>query len=119
MDTNAVAVIAKWISTLRATAVTLPRGWNNADIGNVGVSGEASFLNGNFNLLGSGSDIWEYADGFHFASKPLAGDGSITARVVSMQYTDPWAKTGVMLRENNSPGAKYIFMALTCCITFE
>ena len=30
-----------------------------------------------------------------------------------MQYTDPWAKAGVMLREDNSPGAKYVFMALT------
>ncbi|HEY2328985.1 MAG TPA: PQQ-dependent sugar dehydrogenase, partial [Verrucomicrobiae bacterium] len=113
VDTNAVAVIAKWISTLHATTVTLPKGWNDADIGNVGVGGEANFLNGNFNLLASGSDIWEYADGFHFASKPLGGDGSITARVVSMQYTDPWAKAGVMLRENNSPSAKYVFMALT------
>jgi regulation of enolase protein 1 (concanavalin A-like superfamily) len=77
------------------------------------VSGAANFLNGNFNLLGSGSDIWETADGFHFTSKPLAGDGSISARVVSMQYTDPWAKAGVMLRENNSPGAKYVFLAFT------
>jgi hypothetical protein len=30
-----------------------------------------------------------------------------------MQYTDPWAKTGVMLRENNSAGSKYVFMGLT------
>lgn len=113
VDTNAVAVIGKWISSLHAATLTLPKGWSDADIGNVGVSGAANFLNGNFNLLGSGSDIWETTDGFHFTSKPLAGDGSITARVVSMQYTDPWAKAGVMLRENNSPGAKYVFLAFT------
>jgi regulation of enolase protein 1 (concanavalin A-like superfamily) len=91
----------------------LPHGWTDADIGSVGVSGDASFLNGNFNLLASGSDIWESADAFHFASRPLASDGSIVARIVSVQYTDPWAKAGVMLRENNSAGSKYVFMGFT------
>lgn len=113
VDEKAVAVIGKWIASLRASPAPLPKGWTNTDIGNVGVSGEANFLNGNFNLLASGSDIWETADAFHFASKPLTGDGSLVARVVSMQYTDPWAKTGVMFRENNSPGAKHVFMAIT------
>jgi hypothetical protein len=113
VDDQAVAVIGKWITTLRARPPTLPKGWSSADIGNVGVSGEADYLNGNFNLLASGSDIWETADAFHFASRALNGDGSIVARVVSVQYTDPWAKAGVMLRENDSAGAKYIFMGFT------
>jgi len=113
VDAKAVAVIGKWISTLRATTANLPKGWSTTDIGNVGVSGGATFLNGNFNLLASGSDIWETADAFHFTSKPLTGNGTLIARVVSMQYTDPWAKAGVMLRENNAPGAKYVFMGLT------
>jgi regulation of enolase protein 1 (concanavalin A-like superfamily)/mono/diheme cytochrome c family protein len=113
VDTNATSAIGKWISSLHATTAPLPKGWSNADIGNVGVSGEASFLNGRFNLLASGSDIWESSDSFHFASKPLNGDGTIVARIVSMQYTDPWAKAGVMFRENNFPGAKYVFLGLT------
>jgi hypothetical protein len=113
VDDKAVAVIGKWIMTQRAKPPVLPKGWSSADIGNVGVSGEADFLNGNFNLLASGGDIWDTADAFHFASRVLAGDGSIVARVVSVQYTDPWAKAGVMLRENDSPGAKYVFLALT------
>jgi uncharacterized repeat protein (TIGR03806 family) len=113
VDDKAVAVIGKWIMTQRAKPPVLPKGWSSADIGNVGVSGEADFLNGNFNLLASGSDIWESADAFHLASRPITGDGSIIARVVSVQYTDPWAKAGVMLRENDSAGSKYVFMGLT------
>ena len=113
VDEKAVAVIGKWIMTQRAKPPTLPKGWSSMDIGNVGVSGEADFLNGNFNLLASGSDIWETADAFHFARRSLDGDGSIVARVVSVQYTDPWAKAGVMLRENDSAGAKYVFMGFT------
>jgi uncharacterized repeat protein (TIGR03806 family) len=113
VDDKAVAVIGKWIMTQHAKPPTLPKGWSSADIGNVGVSGEADFLNGDFNLLASGGDIWESADAFHFASRPLNGDGGIVARVVSVQYTDPWCKAGVMLRESDAPGAKYVFMGVT------
>jgi uncharacterized repeat protein (TIGR03806 family) len=113
VDTNAVAVFAKWISSLPAIAPTLPHGWQDADIGDVGLTGEAGFLNGRFSVLASGADIWGNADALHYAFKPFAGDGQIIARVVAFQYTDPWAKAGVMLRENNSPGAKYVFVGLT------
>jgi uncharacterized repeat protein (TIGR03806 family) len=113
VDTNAVAAVGKWILALRVRAPALPKGWRSADIGDVGVSGAASFLNGRFQLLASGSDIWENADSFQFASRTLAGDGVVVARVAAMQYTDPWAKAGVMLRESDAPGSKYVFMGLT------
>ena len=113
VDANAVAIFAKWITALHAAPPTLPRGWSDADIGDVGLPGETSFLNGNFHLLASGSDIWENADAFRFTFKPLTGDGQIIARIQSFQYTDPWAKAGVMLRENVSTGAKYTFVGFT------
>jgi uncharacterized repeat protein (TIGR03806 family) len=113
VDTNAVAVIGKWILSLHARPPELPRDWSSTDIGNVGVSGEASYLNGAFQVLASGGDIWENADAFHFVSRPLTGNGTLIARVAAMQYTDPWAKAGLMLRDNDSPGAKYVFLALT------
>ncbi|MDD5140407.1 MAG: PQQ-dependent sugar dehydrogenase [Verrucomicrobiales bacterium] len=113
VDEKAVAVFAQWISALHVAPPTLPHGWQDADIGDVGLPGETTFLNGNFHLLASGSDIWESADAFRFAYKPLAGDGQIIARVQSFQYTDPWAKAGVMLRENISAGAKYAFVGFT------
>jgi uncharacterized repeat protein (TIGR03806 family) len=113
VDSNAVLVVGKWISTLHSGTVKLPRGWKSGDIGDVGVSGSASYLNGGFQVLAAGADIWESADSFHFACRSLAGDGVLVARVAAMQYTDPWAKVGVMLRENDSPGSKYVFLALT------
>jgi uncharacterized repeat protein (TIGR03806 family) len=113
VDTNAVAIIGKWILGLRVHPPELPKGWASLDIGAVGVGGEASYLNGAFNLLASGGDIWENADAFHFVSRPLAGDGVIIARVTAMQYTDPWAKAGVMLREGDAPNARYAFLAMT------
>ncbi len=113
VDTKAVAVVAAWINSLNFTAASLPANWSHADIGKVGFPGDASFLNGCFNLIASGSDIWENADSFHFACMPLTGDGQIVAHIVSMQYTDPWAKAGVMFREKFSPGSKYTFEAVT------
>jgi uncharacterized repeat protein (TIGR03806 family) len=113
VDTNAVEVFATWIASLPAKAPTLPRGWQDTDIGDIGLTGEASFLNNRFNLLGSGGDIWGYADACHFAYRSLKGDGQIIAHVQSMQYTDPWAKVGVMVRESVAVDARNVLMALS------
>jgi len=113
VDHNAVSVIAKWIDSLPSTMAVLPPNWKHRDIGKVGPVGDAGFLNGQFNLIASGTDIWESADAFHYAYASLAGDGEIIARVVSMQFTDPWAKAGVMFRESLAPGSRHALMAVT------
>jgi uncharacterized repeat protein (TIGR03806 family) len=112
-DLAAITAIAAWINSLPRSESSLPPDWSHTDIGSVGFPGDASFLNGHFNLIASGGDIWDNADGFHFAYTPLDGDGQIVARVTSMQFTDPWAKAGAMLRENFSPGSKHALMAVT------
>jgi hypothetical protein len=75
---------------------------------------------GTFTITGSGADIWDltglgtgYHDEFHFAYKTLAGAGSITAKVVSLEHTNDWAKAGVMIRETLDPGSKHAFAAIT------
>ncbi len=112
-DSNAVTVLAAWINSLPRVAPSLPPGWVHRDIGNVGIPGDAGYAEGRFNLIASGADIWEKADAFHFAGTPMTGDGQITAHLVSMQFTDPWAKVGVMFRESFLPGSKHALTALT------
>jgi uncharacterized repeat protein (TIGR03806 family) len=112
-DRAALTAIAEWINSMPRDESSLPPNWSHQDIGSVGLPGEASYLNGNFNLIASGSDIWDIADGFHFACTPLQGDGQIVARVTSMQFTDPWAKAGVMFREGFSPGSMHALMVVT------
>ena len=68
---------------------------------------------GTFSMSGSGVDIWDTADEFHFAYKVLTGAGSIVARVESMTNTDPWAKAGVMIRETLDPDSKHALACIT------
>jgi len=53
-----------------------------------------------YRMTAAGADIWDSSDQFHFAYKQLSGNGSITARVVSLTNTHAWAKVGVMIRES-------------------
>ena len=62
---------------------------------------------GTITMSGGGTDIWNNADQFRFAFKPLTGDGTIVAKVESVDNTDPWAKGGVMIRESLDPGARF------------
>ncbi len=43
---------------------SLPAPWSSADIGAVGLAGGATFLHGTYTLDGSGTDVWNTADGF-------------------------------------------------------
>jgi regulation of enolase protein 1 (concanavalin A-like superfamily) len=92
----------------------LPTPWQSQDVGAVGQAGftDAS-SNGTFSVYGSGSDIWGDQDAFRYVYQTLNGDGSIIAHVKSQQNTDPWAKTGVMIRETLDPGSTQALMALT------
>ncbi|HCO95037.1 MAG TPA: hypothetical protein DIU00_13980 [Phycisphaerales bacterium] len=68
---------------------------------------------GTYTMTGSGTDIWDSADEFHFAYKTLTGVGSIVARVQSVDNTNNWAKAGVMIRESLDPGSVHATMVVT------
>ncbi|MGF1656454.1 MAG: hypothetical protein ACFCU3_05675, partial [Verrucomicrobiales bacterium] len=86
-----------------------PSNWMSQDIGNASPTGSSALSpDGNtFTINASGADIWNNADAFHFVHQSLSGDGSLTARVVSVQNTHTWAKAGVMIRETLQPGSKH------------
>jgi hypothetical protein len=43
----------------------------------------------------------------------LTGDGEIIARVTSQSPTDPWAKSGVMIKQSTVAGSPYALLAVT------
>ena len=96
-------------------AATLPSGWSQRDIGSVGVAGATTFdaASGTFTVRGAGADIWGTADAFHFAHSSLSGDGSIVARVASVQNVHASSKAGIMMREALTTGSRNGFVLVT------
>ena len=76
------------------------------DIGNVAATGNASEDGGTYTVESSGADIWNTADELRFVYETLRGDGEVVARVVSVENTNNWAKSGVMIRESLSADSK-------------
>ncbi len=99
--------------TVTPPANTLPAPWITADIGAVASTGSASYTNGTFNLEGSGADIWGTADEFRFVYQPISGDVTITAKVLSIENTNVWAKSGVMIRESLDTGSRHATGVIT------
>jgi len=64
-------------------------------------------------MSGTGTDIFGVADQFRFAFKQLSGNGTIIAKVDSIENTDPWAMAGVMIRENLEPGSRFAAVVAT------
>jgi beta-glucanase (GH16 family) len=93
----------------------VPGGWSDADIGSPGAAGFASFdpASSSWTVCGSGSDIWNAADQFNFASQGLSGDGTILARVTAQANTNAWAKAGVMLRNDETAGSAFADVVIT------
>ena len=92
-------------SSTTFTLQALPPGWSDLDIGLVGIAGSATYSNGAFTVTGSGAGIWNGSDQFHFVYQPLTGDGTIVARVVSLQGATTYANVAVMIRESLNANA--------------
>jgi len=89
---------------------TLPSVWTDGDIGSVGVAGSASYANGTFTVAGAGQGTFSTSsDGLHFVYQPLSGDGTMVARVVSLQGSSG-AQAGIMIRETLNSGANHVYL---------
>jgi hypothetical protein len=104
-------------------ATTLPSPWMDEDVGvatlwdgdagDVGWPGSASYANGVYAVTGSGIDIWNSADSFHYAYRAVTGNCTIISQVESLQATDPWSKAGVMIRETLNQDSANVMMLIS------
>lgn len=76
----------------------LPSPWTGSDIGSAGRSGESYARSSKIVIRGSGANVFETADSFHFVHQPIAGDFALTAKLDSFEADNELAKAGVMLR---------------------
>ena len=128
LPTNAPAVVGKKFPAGMVLALVLsgvvgalgfafhgkivPPAWQAGDIGQVGTPGSFRDTGGKFTVNGSGADIWGRADGFYYVFQRLDGDGAVTARVLGLKNTDPWAKGGVMIRATHNADSMFTLVAM-------
>jgi hypothetical protein len=97
--------------TFTVTGPPLPAPWVDQDVGSVGPAGSANYANGTFTVNASGQYIWANADGMNFAYQPLSGDGTIVARLLTVQGGSSSESTGVMIRESLNPSSTHMYAA--------
>ena len=114
---NATGTSAAVSISVGSGSSSLPSGWSHGDVGATGATGDATFANGTFTVSGAGADVWGTADALHYAYRTLAGDGTIVARVTSIQNVNAWTKAGVMIRNSLSPSAAQGFMLVAASAT--
>jgi hypothetical protein len=86
------------------TSQPLPSSLDNEDMGAIGQVGSSTYSGGAFTLTSTGQGISNTADGIQFLYEPLSGNGTLVARVVSVQGSAS-AIAGVMIRETLTPSA--------------
>ena len=91
--------------------------WTCQDVGGATPAGNQTPANGTgtgWTINGGGGDIWNPADSFRYVTKPLAGDGTLTAHIASQAGGDAnWAKTGLMVRADSTNTSAYFGVFVT------
>ena len=108
-----VITVTTFLTTTSPPPGGLPVPWEHQDVGDVAATGAVTYTDGVFTVVGSGRDIWNLTDEFHYVYQPLDGDGEIVAQIVSQEHTNWWAKAGVMIRETLDADARHAFIAGT------
>jgi len=113
-DNTSAATVSEAVKDLGGMNLT----GNGADSLRLFVSGIAPAFHeaadGTILMNGIGADIWGTNDQFRYAYKSLTGNGSIIARVDSLDKSpNEWVKAGVMIRQDTGTGSVHSFMTIT------
>ncbi|HME09037.1 MAG TPA: chitobiase/beta-hexosaminidase C-terminal domain-containing protein, partial [Bryobacteraceae bacterium] len=115
-STSAWLPVGVW--TISATS--LPSPWRDQDIGGPGPNGPGSSMYtpatstfqvvGTSNSASSPPDLTQ--DWFHYTYQPLAGDGTIVARLVDLNNVFQYTSGGLMIRASTDPGSAFVYLNL-------
>jgi hypothetical protein len=91
------------------------------DVGAPAIPGYAVRSNETITISGGGDGVGGRVDRFTFTYRELTGDGTIVARVTSLEDLTPAAKVGVMMRGSLSSDAEnaFVFVSPTGGIVFQ
>lgn len=92
---------------------SLPKPWLHADLGDVRRAGDAEFRQSAFRVRSAGTNAVGTADACHWVFQPVADRCEVVTRISKVQWTDPWARAGLMMRESLDPGARSVFVSVS------
>ncbi len=93
---------------VQVVPTSIPSPWKLDDIKDNKAS--AFFDSGIYTIEGSGADIWGTSDQFAYLNRKADNNTYISARLISMTNTDPWAKSGLMFRENVASSSPFVMI---------
>ncbi|MBI1840159.1 MAG: lamin tail domain-containing protein [Verrucomicrobia bacterium] len=102
---NPIADNSTWVFT--------PLDYRPKDIGNPPLPAVVSAGDGGYNISASGRDIGGVADQCHLSFQLRAGDFDIRVRVASLDFSDLWAKAGLMARESLDANSRFVSVLAT------
>ncbi|MBK1828331.1 Ig-like domain-containing protein [Haloferula rosea] len=85
--------------------------WESSELGSPLMTGSATDSGGVFSVSGSGRIIGRN-DRFQYAWQTLEGDGTITARVHTLDDTGPNARVGIMVRDTLGTNSRHVFLGV-------
>lgn len=94
------------------TITPYPAPWLSADIGTTGLVGRAEYFGSVHTVSGAGV-FGGTTDGFRYVYQTLSADGSIVARVKTLQNTGTSATVGVMIRDTLANNARMGALTVT------
>ena len=85
----------------------LPDPWKMTVLGTPTQEVGAVFQNDTFIISGTGEDVWFSSDEFTYVFQTITGDAIISAKIHPFNFTDAWAKVGLMVRNEISQGSMH------------
>jgi len=98
-----------------ALAVPPPAPWAAYNIGTMEAQGSVNIdARGLWTMRAFNGDVLPSVDSVYFVGHPLDGDGSVLALLLGQEGGNAgWARSGVMIREDEAPGARNVFFHMT------
>jgi regulation of enolase protein 1 (concanavalin A-like superfamily) len=115
----------RFTATPDAFTVVVPTGFASLSTNEgveCGVGPSFNAETGEIVLRGSGGDIWDAADRYHFVHQEVEGNFQVTVKALSKPtHTHDWSKAGLMIRESLAPGSRNAYFVLTAIngLTFQ
>ena len=72
------------------------------------LAGSVKQVDGGWDVVAGGADIWEGSDQFHFVYKKITDDFDTSVRVESFTPAHLYSKAGLMIRESLSPDSAHL-----------